>query len=240
MTPGNRFVREGVWAIGVVLLLASAVIVRAQSPADIAALLPADGVTVDVMEPVMPKRLEELAIRLQTALVKDPAWSQAFISRAKPGEPLPFDEKLGLTSAEYDEFLMLSREARLGKAGAATLRVERKGDIAVLQFGERFRGMERLEINLAEGSASTPSGSVANVRRIVANPQQGATGPWDGVQWIANIAGEDPARPGVSLALGRLQATGRGILYFNVRPVASNPAAAAQYVLYYDLARTTP
>jgi len=240
MTPMNRFVGKAVWAMCVAFVLASVSIARAQSPADVAALLPADGVTLDVMEPVMPKRLEELAIRVQAALVKDPAWSQAFISRAKPGESLPFDEKLGLTRAEYDEFLALSREARLGKVGTATLRVERKGDIAVLLFGERFRGMERIEINLAQGSASTPSGTLATLQRIVANAQQAATGPWDGVQWMTNIAGGDPARPGVTLALGRLQATGRGIFYYNVRPAMSNPAAAARYVLYYDLAQPTP
>ena len=231
----RRFWATKVAAASAVAVLASATVARTQPPLSVSALLPPDGVMFDVMEPSFPKRLEELAVILQGALAKDQAWAQSFISKAKPGEPLPYDTKLGLTKSEYEEFLTLSRSAGLAKVASSTLRVERNGDLAVLLFGTRLQGMERIEIDLARDSVSTPAGVLANRQGIRASSDQAATGPWDGVQWTANASGEDSTRPSVSLALGRLQMTGRGILYYRVRPAASSAVGAVQYLLFYDL-----
>jgi hypothetical protein len=221
---------------GVLLVLMSAAIARAQPPSvDVTTLLPSDGVTVDVMQPAFPKRLQDLAMKLQGALAKDPEWTKSHVGKAKPGEPLPYDERLGLTKAEYEEFLALMKVGGMSKVATATLRVQRDGDRIVLQFGERFPGMERIEVDLQKDSASTPAGVVADRQIIAASSGQAATGPWDGVQWLSEGFEEDLTRPSVSLAVGKLKATGRGILYYRVRPGASTSAAPVQYVLFYDL-----
>jgi len=217
------------------LVGASAAIAREQRPAvDVVTLLPADGVTVDVMQPAFPKRLEELAARLQAAMAKDPEWTKSFLAKAKPGEPLPYDERLGLTRAEYDEFLALSKQGGMTKVATASVRVQRAGSRIVLQFGERFQGMEQIELDLEKDSVSTPAGVVSGRRSIANSSQQSATGPWEGVQWQSAGFGEESSKADVSLAVGRLQGPGRGILYFRVRPRTAN-APAVQYILFYDL-----
>jgi hypothetical protein len=223
------------FGVGVLLMVTGAAIAAEPPPVDVSRLLPGDGVTVDVMQPTFPKRLQELAVKLQAALAKDPAWTKSHVSQAKPGEPLPYDEKLGLTKAEYEEFLELTKKGGMAKVADAKVRVQRDGDRVVLHFGKRFQGMEKIEVDLKNDSASTPAGMVATRQAIKASSEQAATGPWDGVQWKSKGFEEDISRPSVSLAVGKLEATGRGILYYRVRPGNSNSAAAVQYVLFYDL-----
>jgi hypothetical protein len=202
---------------------------------EIAALLPTDGITVDVMQPAFPKRLQELAMRIQAALAKDPEWTKSHIAKAKRGEPLPYDEKLGLTKAEYEEFLALTKKGGMTKVTSAKVRVQREGDRVVLLLGKRFPGLERIELDFTKDVVSTPAGMLPDRQVIVASSNQAATGPWDGVQWRSKGFEEDLTRPSVSLALGKLKATSRGILYFRVKPVPSTSAAPVQYVLFYDL-----
>jgi hypothetical protein len=207
---------------------------RAELPPDVIRLLPSDGVTVDVMQPAFSKRLQELAVKLQAALAKDPEWAQSHVSKAKPGEPLAYDEKLGLTKEEYDEFLALTKKGGMSKVASEPIRVLREGDRVVLQFGARFQGMERIELDLKKDSASTPAGEVADRKPISASERAGP-GPWDGVQWKSKGFEEDISRPSMSLALGKLKGSGKGILYYRARAAPSNSAAPVQYVLFYDL-----
>jgi len=79
------------------------------APLDIESLLPADGTVMDVMELKAPPRLEELAAKLQQTVAKDPEWWLAHVRKAKPGEPIPYDARLGLSKEEFDEFLSLAK-----------------------------------------------------------------------------------------------------------------------------------
>jgi hypothetical protein len=223
---------------GVLLILMRAGIALAEPPSvDVATLLPSDGVTVDVMQPDFPKRAQQLAMKIQGALAKDPVWTKSHVSKAKPGEPLPYDEKLGLTRAEYEEFLAFTKKGGMTKVATAKIRVQRDGDRVVLQFGKRFLAMERIEVDLKKDSASAPAGMLADRKVIVASSEQAATGPWDGIQWTSKGFEQDLTRPSVSLAVGKLKATGRGILYYRVKPGTSTSTAPVQYVLFYDLPR---
>src|SRR5687767_1215571 len=91
--------------------------------------------------------------------------------------------------------------------------------------------MEQIELDLEKDSVSTPAGVVSGRRSIANSSQQSATGPWEGVQWQSAGFGEESSKADVSLAVGRLQAPGRGILYFRVRPRTAN-APAVQYILF--------
>jgi hypothetical protein len=203
-------------------------------PSSAAALLPRDGV-VDVMEPVLPERLEELARKLQQAVAKDPAWLQSHLATVKPGEPLPYHEKLGLTKAEYEEFQALSKKGGMRKVKSVKVKVEGTDDRVVLLFGESLPGLEKVEIDLKKDSASTPAGLAPERKAITASQDQSATGPWDGIQWRSKDFEQDTSRPSVSLAVGRLRDSQRGILYYRVKPFSANQGSAVQYVLFYDL-----
>jgi len=56
---------------------------------------------------VPPKEINKYIAKVQTAAKLDPAWHKEFARKSKPGLPLPWHEKLGLTKDEYDEYLKL-------------------------------------------------------------------------------------------------------------------------------------
>src|SRR6478609_5445390 len=54
-----------------------------------------------------PKEIETYVAKVEKAARSDPKWFRDFSGSAKPGLPLPYDKKLGLTEAEYTEYLAL-------------------------------------------------------------------------------------------------------------------------------------
>jgi hypothetical protein len=54
-----------------------------------------------------PPEIEKYISKVEAAARKNPEWFKEFSATAKPGEPLPYDEKLGLTKEEYDDYLAL-------------------------------------------------------------------------------------------------------------------------------------
>jgi hypothetical protein len=191
---------------------------------------------MDLMALKAPPRLEELTKKLRQAVAKDPDWWLAHIQKAKPGEPLPYDARLGLTKEEYKEFLRLGQNMTLTKAKAAKVRVKRDGGRVVLSFGEDLPGFKEVVLDLTADTVTTPFGVTTERSRIRASEGQKATGPWDGIQWKLEKAEEDPARiTAVKFALGKLKGSGRGLLYYDVKQVGEKAKTVFSYVLQYDL-----
>jgi len=197
-------------------------------------LLPADGAAVDVMELKAPPRLDALTKKLQEAAAKDPDWLLAHTRKAKPGEPLPYDPRLGLTRDEYDEYLSLAKELKLTKVRAATARVKRDGQRVVLSFGDDLPGLKEIALDLKADEVATPFGVAADRSRVRASEGQKATGPWDGIQW-KKVEEKPSSATAVTFALGKLKDSGRGMLYYDVKHVEEESKAVFYYVLLYDL-----
>ena len=58
-------------------------------------------------------RANELMLKLQAAVATNQDWFLEHVKRAKPGEPLEYDPRLGLTKEAYAEYL---READARRA----------------------------------------------------------------------------------------------------------------------------
>src|SRR5688500_7873221 len=54
-----------------------------------------------------PQEIEKYMAKVEQAAKKNPEWFREQAKNAKPGSPLPYDEKLGLTKEEYDAYLQL-------------------------------------------------------------------------------------------------------------------------------------
>jgi hypothetical protein len=191
------------------------------------------------MELKAPPRLEELMKRLQEAAAKDPDWWLAHIQKAKKGEPLPYDERLGLTKAEYEEMSDLDKKMTLGKVKTAKVRVSREGQRSVLSFGDELPGLKEVVLDLKADTVTTSFGVTTDRSEIKASEGQKATGPWDGIQWKLQKFEEQPMRAtSVKFALGKLKESGRGILYYDVKQIGEKSKNVFYYVLVYDLKQT--
>lgn len=201
------------------LLLLPALSLAAESPYLTA--LPAGKIKVEVMQPAVSQRGAELTARLIASVEKNREWWMAHVEKAPPGEPLPWDERMGLTRAEYDELQKAASEARLEKTSEAELEFDRSaaGKI-VIRPDASLPELDGIVIELKNDVVDTPFGRAAGSSAVTANDGQKATGPWNGVQWKLDSTGE-VAGSGtmVRFAIGKLAADGRGLLYYDAREV---------------------
>ncbi len=192
------------------------------------------------MQIVPPARVLELTEKILQAARKDPAWWSNHLKKAKDGEPLPYDARLGLTEFEYDEYLSLTGKYTLVKVKTATLRVKGDGKQFVLDGGDALPHITGIELDLVANTVTTPFGVAAVRREIAASEGQTLTGPWNGVQWkLEKPELEVGAVTLVRFSLGRLKETGRGILLYEAKEVRGRqPTTRARYLLTYDLKAT--
>ncbi|MGL4463305.1 MAG: hypothetical protein ACRC1K_14245 [Planctomycetia bacterium] len=197
-------------------------------------LIPANGTVMDIMTFTESPRRAELSKKLLEAVAKDPEWWAAHVRKGKPGEPIEYDPKLGLTRDEFKEYLDTS--FTLTKTGTVKAVVERTGERVLLAFGKDFPGMEEVAIDLKKDTVTTPFGVATDRTRIRANADQKATGKWDGVQWKHESMGTKPGSVTViKFGLGKLT-NGRGIMYCGVKKVSGTDRVSHRHTFMYDLA----
>ena len=93
-------------------------------------LVPDVAVKGEVVAVVPPEAIEKYIAKVDIIRKKDPEWFSEYSKNAQPGVPLPFNKKLGLTKAEYEEYLKLwdQREMKPLPQGELIVRLEKAGD----------------------------------------------------------------------------------------------------------------
>jgi hypothetical protein len=189
------------------------------------------------MQLTFPPRMEELSKKLARAIAKNPDWWADHLKKAKPGEPVAYDVRLGLTKEEYEEYLSLVKKAVFKKVQTGKLNVKH-GERVVLNGDDHLPNFKDIELDLKADAVITPYGTAAERSQITASDSQRASGPWDGVQWKLQKDEREPARStSVLFALGKLKESGRGVLYYRVMQTSEQPPLNIYYFLEYDLRR---
>lgn len=176
------------------------------------------------MRVVYPPRAAELFKKMQASLARNPEWLSAAVKANKPGEPLPYDERLGLTPEEYQEFLALNRQGTLKEILVHDVRVIRNADNTVsLDAGDGLLPLRALKFDLARNIISTPYGDL-DTPRPVDHSAKGAGdvfGPYTGL-FLGMEGGDEkssvekPSGRTLSITLGRLADSGKRFIYYNV------------------------
>lgn len=214
---------------------------RAQEPKSllkVEMILPSDGASLDLMQmaPTNPKRFLELSRMLAQAIAKDPAWWDAHLKKANPGEPVAYDARLGVTREEFDEYLQLVKEQSYKKSKSIEVKVKRDASRVVLNFGDQVPELGEVELDLKADTVKTAYGVATRAADIAANEGQRATGPWNGFQWkLQNVDDESDRRTSVQFAIGVLKNSGRGIVYYKASRVGGNSPVSFSHVLQYDI-----
>lgn len=177
----------------------------------------------DVMQLMAPREAQEFSTKIQNAAVADPQWWQAHIKTAEPGQPLPYDPKLGVTEAEYDRFLELSNKFTMQKQAEAELTITKTSDGKfVLDGGTQVPNLTGIQVDLQGNAVTTPYG-IATKRSEIDAPEDSALGKWKGVQWSFEQFDEEAGTgAAVKLSVGTHRNSGRGIIYYDVKHAAPN------------------
>jgi hypothetical protein len=174
---------------------------------------PSGPVTVDVMDLAGTPRLQHLHSFVMAAARRDPEWFTTHVRSAPQGGPLPYDSKLGLTEAEYSEYLELLTSMKLMKKDSAEVTFKPVGERRIMIVSDsKLPGLNGITIDFANNRVGTPFGQLTEMTRIGASEEQQASGPWSGYQWkLPN--GENAQF--VRFSLGRLLADGRTIISYD-------------------------
>ena len=189
---------------------------------DVSSILAPGALVVERLETYTPPRFLLLSSKLQSAAQRNPTWFRAQAAMAKPGEPLPYDERLGVTRDEYTEFLQLVDSMALKPVGTDTILVTPTASGWRFEQGTTLPELRGIEIDSARGVAITPYGELSAASPITASPEQRMTGPWSASRWQRqDLDGTGTAGTVASLAIGRLVESGQPILYYTAKKLVA-------------------
>jgi hypothetical protein len=130
-----------------------------------------------------PAEIDKFVAKVEAAARKDPKWFREFSSQNKPGIPLPYDERLGLTKEEHAEYLALwnKREFKPTEEVMLLLRQSAGGTWALTSTGgasaiSTMRYVEKDDI------FRSPNGDLKRIDDIKAEPTS-ILGEWSGHEW---------------------------------------------------------
>ena len=200
-------------------------------------VIPVGTIAADVMEFGQSPRVAELNKRKQDAILKDPL--REHMKQQKPGEPITYDSRMGITQAEFDELKALSGKTTMRKKADATIAItSRNNGVLVFDGGQSLPDLTGVEIDLASDVVRMPLG-VTGKHRAITMPDTSPGGSWTGIRWSLGNAADQKSK-NVSLAIGRLKASGRGILIYYVNNPDAPPEQKKRVnvMLQYDLPAT--
>lgn len=134
-----------------------------------------------------PEEIQSYINKVKQASAKDPEWFKEFSAKSKPGIPLPYDEKLGLSPKEYQEYRELWDKREFKAVAPVSLRLTKVGDETV-GFRWKLRGSgEAARLSLLsylpkEDVVVSTNGKMARLEDIDA-PAESILGAWKGREW---------------------------------------------------------
>ncbi len=170
---------------------------------------------------VPPPGIDKFVAKVEVAARQDPKWFREYTLQAKPGAPLPFHEKLGLTKTEYDEYLKLwgQREFKpVGEDIVLLLRESASGNWAVTATGAAST-LSTLRYSSKDDTFQSPNGTLTKGEEIKADPES-ILGAWAGTEWKF----EEETTLGKTkenIAFGKFADNKYGIIVYRVVEVSS-------------------
>ena len=140
-------------------------------------------VKAEVVVIVPPPEIEKYVGKVEQNSLKDPKWFEEYSKTAKPGVPLPYHEKLGLTKEEYDTYIALwnKREFKVAQEVGLLLRQGTDGRWNIICSGAASP-ITTLRFSEKEDTWKSSNGMMKRIADIVADPMS-ILGGWTGQEW---------------------------------------------------------
>ena len=167
-----------------------------------------------------PPEIEKYVAKVEAAARKDPKWFREFSGQAKSGAPLPYDERLGLTKAEYDEYLALweKREFKPMEQVMLLLRQSAGNSWCITSTGASSM-FSTLRYNEKNDLFRSPNGEMKRIDDIKADSSS-ILGAWSGFEWkFEEETGLGKIKE--NLALGRLADHKHGLIVYRAQELSS-------------------
>ncbi len=198
------------------------------------AFLPKDGVLKGhIVEPTVAKQDQAISKQFQLAVQNNMDWFKHYVTSNKAGEPLPYNAKMGVTQAQYEQLLHM--KADLVEKAPIEITVRRGADGSVA-FASTDPGAEALRgttFPADEKVPETPFGKLTVFNEIHQTDANAPFGVWNGVEW-ARVAEDGSDQPSVKVAFGKRDPSGEGVFYYQVAPTKTKPEQSLVVVYKLD------
>lgn len=132
---------------------------------------------------IPPKEIDKYVAKVAAAARNNKQWFQEFSASAKPGLPLPYDEKLGLTKEEYAEYLKLWSQREFKSTDEAMLLLrESSANSWVITATGKASTLSTLRYDTEKDSFRSPNGILKRIDDINASADS-VLGEWKGREW---------------------------------------------------------
>jgi hypothetical protein len=167
-----------------------------------------------------PPEIDKYVAKVETSARKDPKWFREFSSQSKPGIPLPFDEKLGLTQAEYNEYLALWNKREFKPMEEVMLLLRKSsGDTWVITATGNARALSTLRYTVKNDGFRSPNGEMKRIEDIKAESSS-ILGEWTGLEWkFEEETGLGKIKE--NFAIGRLGDKKHGIIVYRAQELST-------------------
>lgn len=130
-----------------------------------------------------PPEIDKYIAKVEAAAHKDPKWFREYSAGSKPGLPLPYDDRLGLTKTEYDEYLALwdKRAFKPVEEIMLMLRETSENSWSVTATGTAST-FTTLRFSPKSGIFNSPNGELKRIDDIDADASS-ILGAWKGMEW---------------------------------------------------------
>lgn len=167
-----------------------------------------------------PPEIDKYVTKVQKAAQADSKWFREFSSAAKPGEPLPYDERLGLTKAEYDEYIALwNKRAFKGIEDIMLLLRQGSGDTWTITATGEASTFSTLRYSAVDDTFRSPNGELKRIEDITADSSS-ILGAWTGKEWkFEEETGLGKTKE--NFAIGRFTDSNFGLLVYRAQELSS-------------------
>ena len=169
---------------------------------------------------VPPSEIDKFVAKVEASARKDPKWFREFSAESKPGVPLPYDERLGLTKEEYAEYLALwnKREFKPMEDVVLMLRLGTGGAWMIASTGAAST-LSTLRYLEKDDVFQSPNGTLKRIEDIKADPSS-ILGEWTGSEWKFEEE-TSLGKTKENLALGRMADGKHGLVVYRAQELSS-------------------
>lgn len=167
-----------------------------------------------------PPEIDKYVAKVEAAARENREWFREFSAEAKPGVPLPYHERLGLTREEYDEYLALwnKREFKPMEDVVLILR-EASGDTWTISATGGASTLSTLRYSPKSDTFRSPNGELKRIEDINADPAS-ILGAWTGKEWKFDEE-TSLGKTKENFAIGRMKDGKSGLVVYRVQELSS-------------------
>lgn len=167
-----------------------------------------------------PPEIDKYVAKVEAAARKDPKWFREFSNSATPGAPLPFDERLGLTKEEYDEYLKLWEKREFKSVEEVMLLLRKStGETWTISSTGGASTLTTLRYSPKDDLFRSPNGELKRIKDIQAESTS-ILGAWTGFEWKFE---EDTGLGKIkeNVAIGRFADKKHGLVVYRAQELSS-------------------